>query len=125
VLGVGALAGAFYVMYLGYTVTRTFEGRRWTLPAQVFAAPLELYAGLALTPGDLVHELERLHYRRVTQLERPGTYRVSGERIDVALRPARFADETRDALLIGITTAAGGIVGIKDAGGQDLPVIRL
>ncbi|HEV2286915.1 MAG TPA: penicillin-binding protein 1B [Steroidobacteraceae bacterium] len=121
----GVLAAAAYVLYLGVTVTRTFEGRRWTLPAQVYAAPLELYAGLALTPADLLHELERLHYRRVTQLERPGTYRVNGERIDVALRAARFADETRDAKLLSITTGAGAIVGLKDAGGQDVPVIRL
>ncbi|HUO20696.1 MAG TPA: penicillin-binding protein 1B [Steroidobacteraceae bacterium] len=124
-LGVGVLAAAAYVLYLGVTVTRTFEGRRWTLPAQVYAAPLELYAGLALTPADLVHELERLHYRRVTQLERPGTYRVDGERIDVALRPARFADETRDARLLSIYAGAGAIVSLKDAGGHEVPVIRL
>ena len=124
-LGVGVLAAAAYVLYLGVTVTRTFEGRRWTLPAQVYAAPLELYAGLALTPADLVHELERLHYRRVTQLERPGTYRVDGERIDVALRPARFADETRDAQLLSIYAGAGAIVSLKDAGGHEVPVIRL
>ncbi len=124
-LGVAALAAAGYVLYLGVSVTRTFEGRRWTLPAQVYAAPLELYAGLALTPADLTHELERLHYRRVTQLERPGTYRVNGERIDVALRPARFADETRDAQLLSIYAGAGAIVSLKDAAGHDVPVIRL
>ena len=77
-------------------MTRQFEGRRWTLPAQVYAAPLELYAGLS-----------RCRCRRSstscsacttaasTGSSSPGTYRWSGERIDVALRPARFADETR------------------------------
>ncbi len=113
------------MLYLGVTVTRTFEGRRWTLPAQVYAAPLELYAGLSLAPADLIHELERLHYRRVTQLEHPGTYRLNGEHIDVALRPARFADETRDAQLLSIYAGAGAIVSLKDAAGRDLPVIRL
>jgi penicillin-binding protein 1B len=122
---VAALAVSAWVLYLGVTVTRTFEGRRWTLPAQVYAAPLELYAGLALTPADLIHELERLHYRRVTQLEQPGTYRALGERIDVALRPARFADETRDAQLLSIYAGAGAIVSLKDAAGHDVPVIRL
>ncbi|HET7758221.1 MAG TPA: hypothetical protein VFK87_13275, partial [Steroidobacteraceae bacterium] len=70
------------MLYLDRLVTRQFEGRRWTLPAQVYAAPLELYAGLALTEGELEQELERLHYRRVAQLERPGSYRVNGTRID-------------------------------------------
>ena len=106
-------------------VTRQFEGRRWTLPARVYAAPLELYAGLALGSPEVVHELERLHYRKVTQLDRPGTYRVNGARIDVALRPARFADEQRDAQLLSIFAGAQGIDSLKDAAGREVPVIRL
>ena len=43
-----ALAIAGYLFYLDRLVTRQFEGRRWTLPAQVYAAPLELYAGAPL-----------------------------------------------------------------------------
>jgi len=106
-------------------VTRQFEGRRWTLPAQVYAAPLELYAGLTLGPAEVTHELERLHYRKVAQLDRPGTYRVNGARIDVALRPARFADEQRNAQLLSIFTGAQGIESLGDAAGREVPVIRL
>ncbi|HEX4618707.1 MAG TPA: penicillin-binding protein 1B, partial [Steroidobacteraceae bacterium] len=124
-LGVAALAGAAYVIYLDLLVTHQFEGRRWTLPAQVYASPLELYAGLQLPASEVAHELERLHYRKVGQLDRPGTYRVNGGRIDVALRPARFADETRDARLLSIFTGPAGIEGLKDAAGHDVPVIRL
>jgi penicillin-binding protein 1B len=42
VLGALVCAGAaaIYVIYLDRMVTHQFEGRRWTLPAQVFAAPL-------------------------------------------------------------------------------------
>src|SRR5260370_30359390 len=95
IVAIAVLACAIYVVYLDRWVTKQFEGRRWTLPAQVYAAPLELYAGLALPEEDLEHELQRLQYRRVDRLEHPGTYRLQGARIDVALRPARFADETR------------------------------
>src|SRR5207248_2154884 len=95
--GITALAVALYVLYLDLLVTHQFEGRRWTLPAQVYAAPLELYAGLALSPAELEGELQRLGYRRTTALDRPATYRVQGERIDVALRPGRFADAARTA----------------------------
>jgi len=90
-IGIAALAGILYVAYLDRLVTRQFEGRRWTLPAQVFAAPLELYSGLALSAAQLEQELQRLHYRRAERPERLGTYRVQGARFDVALRPARFA----------------------------------
>lgn len=106
-------------------VVRQFEGRRWTLPAQVYAAPLELYAGLPLTQAALEHELQRLHYQRVALPERPGTYRIAGSRLDVALRPARFADEQRDALLITVMSGPGGIEDLRDSEGHGLPVIRL
>ena len=124
-LGAAALACALYALYLGMVVTRQFEGRRWTLPARVYAAPLELYAGLPLGSAEIVRELERLHYRKVIQLDRPGTYRVNGARIDLALRPARFADEQRDAQLLSIFTGAQGIDSLKDASGHEVPVIRL
>jgi penicillin-binding protein 1B len=106
-------------------VTKQFEGRRWTLPAQVYAAPLELYTGLALTLPQLEQELQRLHYRRAESLERPGTYRQHGEHIDVALRPARFADETRNAQLLSITGGAQGIASLRDSAGHEVPVLRL
>ena len=41
------LAG--YVLYLDHLVTSRFDGRRWNLPAHVYARPLELYAGLPLS----------------------------------------------------------------------------
>ena len=54
-LGIGltiALLFAVYALYLSISVIVAFEGRRWDIPARVYAAPLELYAGIALTPGD-------------------------------------------------------------------------
>jgi penicillin-binding protein 1B len=106
-------------------VTTQFEGRRWTLPAQVYAAPLELYAGLALAPAELQQELQRLHYRRAERLDRPGSYRLAGSELDVALRPARFADETRNAAVLSIVSGAQGIESLRDSAGHDVPVLRL
>ncbi len=96
-LGVVLVVCTALFIHLDRQVTKQFEGRRWTLPAQVYAAPLELYAGLQLSGPQLEDELERLQYREVPKLERPGTYRRqpsgSSTRYEVALRPARFADE--------------------------------
>ncbi|HEY1873177.1 MAG TPA: penicillin-binding protein 1B [Steroidobacteraceae bacterium] len=115
-----------YAWYLDRLVVRQFEGRRWTLPAQVYAAPLEIYAGLSLSVSELEHELQRLHYRRSDRPDHPGTYRVAGEHVDVLLRPVRFADETRPALALSITTAgAKGIESLRDGAGHELPVLRL
>ena len=117
--------GALYVVYLDELVVHQFEGRRWTLPAQVYAASLELYAGLALSSAEIERELQRLHYRRADSATLPGTYRISGERIDVALRAARFADETRPAALLSIILGAGGVQSLRDSAGREVPVLRL
>src|SRR5215471_2059283 len=115
------LAVVLYALYLDRVVVRQFEGRRWTLPAQVYAAPLELYSGLPLTVPELEHELQRLHYRRTEQADQPGTYHLAGEHIEVALRPARFADETRGPQHLTIATAAKGIESLHYGAGQEIP----
>ena len=119
------LAAVVFGIYLDRVVTHQFEGRRWTLPAQIYAAPLELYAGLPLPQADLEHELQRLQYRRVDRLERPGTYREQGARLDIALRPARFADETRPASILSINVSVNGIESLHDSAGQDVAIVRL
>jgi penicillin-binding protein 1B len=114
-----------YVLYLDHQVVKQFEGRRWTLPAQVYAAPLELYAGLPLSLPEVTRELGRLHYRAADQADQPGTYHLAGEHLDVDLRPARFADEARPAERLTITTGGSGVVSLKDANQHDVPVLRL
>jgi len=123
--GIAIILAVVYGLYIDREVTSQFEGRRWTLPARIYAAPLELYAGLPLAQSDLEHELQRLQYRRVERLERPGTYREQGGRLDVALRAAQFADEARPASIVSIDLAAAGIGGLRDSQGKDLPVVRL
>ena len=119
------IVATVYGFYLNREVTRQFEGRRWTLPAQIYAAPLELYAGLTLPLGDLEHELERLQYRKVDKLDRPGTFRQQGSRVDIALRPARFSDESRGASVLSVSANATGIEALRDSGGKDVPIVRL
>lgn len=124
-----ATVATFYVLRLSHTVVHQFEGRRWTLPAQVYAAPLELYVGVALSEKDVEKELQRLAYRQVDAPEstepKTGTYRKIGSRIDVGLRPARFADEARPAEELSITTSDGAITSLRDGGGQEVPIVRL
>ena len=49
-----------YVIYLDFTVQKQFDGKRWALPAKVFARPLELYNGLKLSENNFLKELEML-----------------------------------------------------------------
>ena len=52
---VGALA-----VYLDAIVQEKFSGKRWAVPAKVFARPLELYAGRPLSRDDFLTELKAL-----------------------------------------------------------------
>jgi penicillin-binding protein 1B len=121
----GITALALYALHLDHIVTEQFKGRRWTLPAQVFAAPLELYAGAPLSMSDLTQELARLQYRPSVTLDRPGTYRLADTRIDIALRATRFADEVRPAQILSVVAGASAIQTLKDSHGADLPILRL
>ncbi|HTW38613.1 MAG TPA: penicillin-binding protein 1B [Steroidobacteraceae bacterium] len=125
----GGAVATVYVLRLSQTVVHQFEGRRWTLPAQVYAAPLELYAGLPLSEKDVESELKRLAYRRTDTPQsaepKTGTYRRIGARIDVGLRAARFADQARPAELLAITTSEGAITDLRDALGREVPIVRL
>src|SRR3984957_3405253 len=119
------LGFCIYAYYLDRTVTQQFQGRRWTLPAQVYAAPLELYVGAPLPMSEVIAELARLQYRAAPKLDRPGTYRRQDDRIDVALRATRFADEVRPAQVLTIVAEAHSIEALRDAPAQDIPILRL
>ena len=70
-LALCVFASLAYAGYLAWATAKEFDGRRWDLPAKVYAAPLELYAGRAFAADDLVSELKRLGYREDPRLPRP------------------------------------------------------
>ena len=113
-IGVGA-----YLIVLDQEITHRFEGRRWSLPARVYAAPLAIYTGLALAPDQLLDELRRLGYREARTREELGSgrYLVSGDRIRATLRPFRFADASRPALAIDVRFRAGRVASVSGASG--------
>jgi penicillin-binding protein 1B len=120
-----AAAAALYGGYLAWWVAREFDGRRWDVPAQVYAAPLELYAGRALTVEDLVAELRRLGYSEDPRLLGPGTYRVGLGRLELATRGFESAGESEPARLISISFAGGKISGLRDTAGGSAAIVRL
>jgi penicillin-binding protein 1B len=119
------LLGIVYLAYLDFKVARQFERRRWSEPARVYAEPLELYEGLAISGDALEQELKRLRYRRVSKLTAPGTYRRNGAQIDISARAVRFADEAQKAQAVRVTLDRQGVADLRDARGKPLPSFRL
>jgi penicillin-binding protein 1B len=118
-------AGFAWMVHLDRVVTREFQGRHWSVPARVYAAPLELYVGAQVSASDLEEELRRLHYRPGDPVAGPGVYRRHGNTFDLHARRARFIDELRDPLLVSISADSDSITALKSADGAELPVFRL
>ena len=118
-------AAAIWTVHLDHVVTREFQGRLWSVPARVYAAPLELYAGAPISANDLDQELRRLHYRRGDPASGPGIYRRTGNAFDLEARRVRFTDELRDPQRVSIHADNTSITSMRLADGTDLPVFRL
>ncbi len=125
VLLVLLVVGVVYLVYLDIKVRNRFEGTRWPLPAHVYTRPLELYAGLKLTPGQLLMELDGLGYRRSQAVAAAGTYFRGGSRVTVHARPFTFWDGTRDALRFRVSFDGDRVAALTASAGQPLEVVRL
>jgi penicillin-binding protein 1B len=119
------LAVTLWVIKLDRQITSQFEGRRWTLPARVYAQPLELYAGQLLSADELQTELERLGYQHVAQVTRSGSFERTEQRIDLISRTFQFADETRAQQTLSLSFNGNHVERLWDAKSQDVPVFRL
>jgi penicillin-binding protein 1B len=121
----GLIVVIVVVAILDRRVTQQFEGRRWTLPARVYAQPLELYAGQRLSSTRLAAELARLGYIAKTPVDRPGTYRRKGETVDVYVRAFAFPDERQPAQRLKVSFQGDTVASLAGDGGADVPVFRL
>ncbi|HEY0802371.1 MAG TPA: transglycosylase domain-containing protein, partial [Steroidobacteraceae bacterium] len=122
---VACVIAALWVVHLDREVLRQFQGRHWSVPARVFAAPLELYAGAPVTAEDLEQELRRLHYQNGDPASGTGLYRRTNAGFDIHTRRARFIDELRLPQLLSIRLSNNAITSIKQPDGTELPVFRL
>jgi penicillin-binding protein 1B len=114
-----------YAAALGIYVTLEFEQRGWDVPARVYAAPLELYAGRLLSRDDLVTQLERLGYARADDLASQGSYRVAGDVVELHSRRAGVGDDVTDPLRLRIEFSAGRVAAVSDADGRGVAIAQL
>lgn len=114
-----------WVLSLDYRITRTFETRRWDLPARVYAAPSELYVGREVSADQLESQLRQLGYRSDAAAAVPGTYRRAGNRLRVHRRAARFWDGRESASLFEMRFSGGTIASIQNRDGATVSIARL
>src|SRR5258706_16405828 len=86
------LAAAAYTLYLDWRVRDEFEGRRFSLPARIYARPLELHAGLRIPQSALEQELRALGYKDSPRDAEWGWYTRTGDGFEIAIRQFGFWD---------------------------------
>jgi penicillin-binding protein 1B len=122
---VGLVVVAGFAVYLDAVVQEKFSGKRWTIPAKVYARPLELFVGQKLAKDDFLTELDALGYRRETTVTGPGAAVVAGNNIDLNTRGFQFYEGAEPAQRIRVKFSGDYVAGLTQASGQDLAVARL
>ena len=117
---------AAYILWLDYRVQSEFAGKRWSLPARVYAGPAEIYPGQALTADTLEKLLLRSGYRKATSPAQPGYYRRSASSVEFMQREFHYWDGRQDARLVRVGFRDGEVRELRDLSGQGaLPLARI
>jgi len=121
-----AASFSVYVYHLDSVVRTQFEGRRWAIPAKVYARPLEIYPNMSLNAEQFENELSVLAYHKTMRPTRPGTYSRDGGRFVVITRAFRFWDGDEPSLPIRMDFDNDQLVSLRQAyQGTPLPLVRM
>src|SRR5690606_2614411 len=112
-------------VYLDAVVQEKFSGKRWTIPATVFARPLELFVGQKLDKEDFLMELDALGYRRERTVDGPGVISVAGNTVEMHTRGFQFYEGVEESQRIRVRFSGDFVAGLTRANNAELPVARL
>jgi penicillin-binding protein 1B len=116
---------AIYVGYLDFQIRSQFEGKRWAIPAKVFARPLELYPQARLNADQFENELNVLAYRRSMNPDKPGSYFRNGNNFRVISRSFTFWDGSEPSIALQVKFIGNTLEGLYDANSHTpLPIVR-
>lgn len=119
------LAAAGYGAWVWWRITTEFDQRAWNVPAQVYAAPLDLFVGHGLSANALVEELRRLGYGPVAGELGPGLYRRTGNVIDIRRRAFLHEGATVPEQTLHVDIRSARIVKLEDGERHALGVAQL
>jgi penicillin-binding protein 1B len=117
---------AMYMVYLDFQIRGQFEGKRWAVPARVYARPLELYAGQAITIRELKRELDALGYANQAHPTQPGSYAIGQQTAVVVSRGFRFWDGEEASRRVRLYFDTAGIQAVESLDNRAEPgLLRL
>ncbi|MFZ5765051.1 MAG: penicillin-binding protein 1B [Thermodesulfobacteriota bacterium] len=109
-------AGLFvYAGHLDTLVRRKFDGTRWTLPAVVYARPLELFVGRRMTPAMLEEELLLAGYRQEDDPQAAGGFHRQGNTVRLVSRAFHFVEGQEKSARLIITFRDNAVAELRDS----------
>jgi penicillin-binding protein 1B len=117
--------GVAYTLYLDHIIRVKFEGKRWALPAYVYAQPLELYAGARLSAAQFERELRMLDYRPLAGAASQGSYDRHGDDLRVTTRPFQFWDNREESVTVDARFDGDTLVALTGVDGAAMPLLRM
>lgn len=115
-----------YVLYLDFEVRTQFDGKKWSVPARVYARPLELYIGKPLSHEQFNFELKASGYRLALNNIKAGFYKKNGANYRLVIREFDFWDGHQPPRYIEVTIEDGFISNVIDFRDKtDVAVVRL
>lgn len=111
-----------YCVYLDAQIRDLFDGRKWSMPAKVYAQPITLSLGYAIDEKQLDRYLERTGYVKIVTEQasavNTGTYQQQGERWSIQRRGFQYIDQSLPAGEVNLILRRGEIVELAFAGEQ-------
>ena len=112
-------------IYFDQKIERRLTGATWTLPAALYARPLNLKVGGALVKSALITELKLLNYRPVTSVEDIGQFSVNGNHVLIYRRAFDFPDKSEPPVLVMVNFNHGNVASIKVDNKRNIKQLRL
>jgi len=112
-------------IYFDKKIERRLSGATWTLPAALYARPLNLQVGMSLAQSALITELKLLNYRPVTSVEDAGQFSVVGNHVLIYRRTFEFPDRVEPSALVMVNFNEHGISSIQADNKADIQQFRL
>lgn len=103
-----------YMLYLNYQVGARFGQLQWQLPTRVYARPLQLQPGIAMSGETLKSELDMASYRDDGVGDRPGSYARKGNEFTISSRGFNDVGGLIKPHRIAVTLNDGEVATLRD-----------
>jgi penicillin-binding protein 1B len=115
-----------YIFFLSMLANEKFAGKKWDLPARIYARPLEFYPRMKIDAKGLEEELVLMQYRHVDRIDGTGSFSRSGNVFTIFSRDFDSGDDHIPTQKIRLSIKNGKILSLNDLEtGDPLTLVRI